>query len=470
MKRFIPILFLFSFCQANATSPICGKLAVNPDTGYRDCVGISVSSDTLPSGSTQYIQNGSSYQTGATANILSLITQGTIQALGNLYVGNYTSGIYPYIVGAAANGSLFLNGGASGSSAFWFREGGSNKAKFGGNGLAGCYSMDVSTPGFSSTMLAPPKRIMVDTISEAVTINPQNAGFQVTTSSITFLNQDSGGVIIPHSSMDWKTPYRMTFSTGVVAPMFYGLGTGLTDLVPYVGATTNVNLGLYSITGALITATDKFSNPLTGHGTYDGFATQYYIPFGHYLIQAAARHDPWFCYLAGVYQPGDTSGYGLYAGDGTRYVYLADGTYAVNATGPSLFSGNVNSTGTITGTSLIKSGGTSSQFLKADGTVDSSTYLTTIPNDTYVAVTGTYAILTTDNFVGCSGTFTATLPTAASVTGKTYTIKNTGTGVLTIATTSSQTIDGVTTYVIRTTNSGITVLSNGANWLIKAVV
>jgi hypothetical protein len=469
VKRFIPILFLFSFCQANATSPICGKLAVNPDTGYRDCVGISVSSDTLPSGSTQYIQNGSSYQTGATANILSLITQGTIQALGNLYVGNYTSGIYPYIVGAAANGSLFLNGGASGSSAFWFREGGSNKAKFGGNGLAGCYSMDVSTPGFSSTMLAPPKRIMVDTISEAVTINPQNAGFQVTTSSITFLNQDSGGVIIPHSSMDWKTPYRMTFSTGVVAPMFYGLGTGLTDLVPYVGATTNVDLGSNNLTASRLTATDKIINSLTGHGNYDGFFTQYYIPFGHYLNQAAVRHDPWFCYLAGVYQPGDTSGYGLEAGDGTRYVYLADGTYAVNATGPSLFSGNVNSTGTITGTSLIKSGGTSSQFLKADGSVDSSTYLTTIPNEAYTAQTTTYAILTTDSFVGCNGTFTATLPTAASVTGKNYTIKNTGTGVVTIATTSSQTIDGVTTYVIRTTNSGVTLISNGANWLIKAV-
>jgi hypothetical protein len=149
----------------------------------------------------------------------------------------------------------------------------------------------------------------------------------------------------------------------------------LSGLVPYVGATTNVNLGLYSITGALIT-----------------------------------------------------------------------------------------------GTSLIKSGGTSSQFLKADGTVDSSVYLTAIPNDTYVAVSGNYSILTTDNFIAASGTGTDTLPTAVGVTGKSYTIKNVGTGVITIATTSAQTIDGVTTYVIRTTNSGITVLSNGANWLIKAVV
>ena len=38
--------------------------------------------------------------------------------------------------------------------------------------------------------------------------------------------------------------------------------------------------------------------------------------------------------------------------------------------------GNVNLTGIITATSFTKSGGTSSQFLKADGSVDSSTYLT----------------------------------------------------------------------------------------------
>ena len=38
--------------------------------------------------------------------------------------------------------------------------------------------------------------------------------------------------------------------------------------------------------------------------------------------------------------------------------------------------GNVNLTGVITATSLVRSGGTSSQFLKADGSVDSSTYLT----------------------------------------------------------------------------------------------
>lgn len=86
---------------------------------------------------------------------------------------------------------------------------------------------------------------------------------------------------------------------------------------------------------------------------------------------------------------------------------------------------------------------------------------------TYTAQTGTYSILTSDQVVNCtSGTFTATLPTAVGVTGKFYYIKNTGSGVITIATTSSQTIDGDTTFLLTQQYSSIKVLSNGANWII----
>ena len=50
--------------------------------------------------------------------------------------------------------------------------------------------------------------------------------------------------------------------------------------------------------------------------------------------------------------------------------------------------GNVALTGSGTFTSIIKTGGTSSQFLKADGSVDSSTYLTDIVNDTTPSLGG----------------------------------------------------------------------------------
>ncbi len=64
-----------------------------------------------------------------------------------------------------------------------------------------------------------------------------------------------------------------------------------------------------------------------------------------------------------------------------------------------------------------------------------------------------------------SGTFTLTMPTAASNTNR-YTIKQSGTGVLTIATTSSQTIDGSTTYTMSKQYQAIDLISDGTNWII----
>lgn len=84
--------------------------------------------------------------------------------------------------------------------------------------------------------------------------------------------------------------------------------------------------------------------------------------------------------------------------------------------------------------------------------------------------TGTYAILASDEFIPCSaagGSFTATLPTAVGATGKTYTIKRTDqtlANAVTIATTSSQTIDGVTTRKLTTQYEQYTVVSDGSNW------
>ncbi len=84
---------------------------------------------------------------------------------------------------------------------------------------------------------------------------------------------------------------------------------------------------------------------------------------------------------------------------------------------------------------------------------------------TYVAVTSTYAILAGDHIVDAtSGTFTETLPTAVGVSGKEYILKNSGTGVITIATTSSQTIEGYTPYILADQYSQIVVYSDGANW------
>ncbi len=63
---------------------------------------------------------------------------------------------------------------------------------------------------------------------------------------------------------------------------------------------------------------------------------------------------------------------------------------------------------------------------------------------------------------------TITLPTAVSISGRQYTIKLTASGSCTIATTSSQTIDGSTTYSLSAQYKYVTVVSDGANWIITA--
>src|ERR1700731_323159 len=107
--------------------------------------------------------------------------------------------------------------------------------------------------------------------------------------------------------------------------------------------------------------------------------------------------------------------------------------------------------------------------------------LTTSPNSTlqvsgsiaanYTLTTSTaYSVLSTDYTIiaNPSSAGTVTLPTAASITGRKYTIKNISANLVTLNTTSSQTIDGSTTYLLPNQYQYVTVVSNGSNWNVVA--
>jgi hypothetical protein len=83
-------------------------------------------------------------------------------------------------------------------------------------------------------------------------------------------------------------------------------------------------------------------------------------------------------------------------------------------------------------------------------------------------INATYTVGVNDYLIDITGnTITVTLPTAVGVNGKNYVIKNRGTGVVTVATTSSQTIDGASTKSLNN-NDGIEIISDGSNWIIAA--
>lgn len=84
--------------------------------------------------------------------------------------------------------------------------------------------------------------------------------------------------------------------------------------------------------------------------------------------------------------------------------------------------------------------------------------------------TANYTLVSTDYLIladTTGGAFTLTLPTAVGNTGKQFVIKRTNqalASILTVDTTSSQTIDGVTTTTLNTQYEQIMVISDGANW------
>ncbi len=84
----------------------------------------------------------------------------------------------------------------------------------------------------------------------------------------------------------------------------------------------------------------------------------------------------------------------------------------------------------------------------------------------FVEKSAAYTLSTSDYMVNCTAnTFTVTLPTAVGMIGKLYEVKNTGTGLITVTTTSGQTIDGSTTQELNQYDA-ILVQSNGANWVV----
>lgn len=85
----------------------------------------------------------------------------------------------------------------------------------------------------------------------------------------------------------------------------------------------------------------------------------------------------------------------------------------------------------------------------------------------YRAITALRTLDGSDELVDCTAnTFTVTLPTAVGFTRQ-YTVKNSGTGVITLATTSSQTIDTAASGTLTLNQfDSIQLRSNGSNWII----
>lgn len=108
----------------------------------------------------------------------------------------------------------------------------------------------------------------------------------------------------------------------------------------------------------------------------------------------------------------------------------------------------------------------SSQF-SASLTGSATAFITIAYSSSSVTASSTLTSTQTVVIANCSSACTQTLPTAAGVSGKVYHIKSIGAGIVTIATTSSQTIDGsLTVAPVPNQWANIEVISDGSNWSI----
>lgn len=135
---------------------------------------------------------------------------------------------------------------------------------------------------------------------------------------------------------------------------------------------------------------------------------------------------------------------------GSDFVDLADHFLKLATDVDTAIAGNLPlAGGTVTGNLTVNGGIRTNGFTKA-----------------LVTKTSAYTLTSADHVVvATSGTWNATLPTAASVAGKEFVVKNSGSGTVTVTTTASQTIDGQPTFPLLQYES-LTVISNGSNWVV----
>lgn len=81
------------------------------------------------------------------------------------------------------------------------------------------------------------------------------------------------------------------------------------------------------------------------------------------------------------------------------------------------------------------------------------------------SLTAAATLTANDDVALCNGTFTVTLPPAAATKGRSYYIKNVGSGTITIDGNSSETIDGSTTKSLTQYQHRL-IVSDGTEWWI----
>ena len=289
------------------------------------------------------------------------------------------------ITGTGVNGQLALWGGTSaltGSTGILYNSG-TNKLTTSGY---------IITGGLSTQFLKADGSVDSTTYIGSGAIGTTVQGYNANT-TIQGNTVTGTGSIVLNSSPTLITPAFTSVSvTGGTATMPTGNGTiaytsALASYVPYTGATGSVTLGSNNITAnSFIKGGGTSVQFLKADGSVDSSTYVTSASLSSYLPLIGGT-------LTGALTGTTASFTGLTlngAISGNLTINTTNATASTSiTTGSIVTAGGIGVTGAVWGGSFVKNGGLSTQFLKADGSVDSSTYLTTAAAGTaYVPYTG----------------------------------------------------------------------------------
>jgi hypothetical protein len=105
--------------------------------------------------------------------------------------------------------------------------------------------------------------------------------------------------------------------------------------------------------------------------------------------------------------------------------------------------------------------------------LDANAQVTAVWHDFITGTKSAYTCTQSDRYVlanASKAAFKVTLPNAANCPGKAYTVKkiDSSANAVTVVSTAGQTIDGATTYRLRSPHSAVDLVSNGAGWFVTA--
>lgn len=269
---------------------------------------------------------------------------------------------------------------------------------------------------------------------------------------------------------------------------YFGQGTIIVS-GNHTSAAQNSQFGmyLYNVSAANIENNSMGTLTLQGTGTFNVTGNQFYsasffntITYSSIIVGNMFRLGANFYSLrncmvsSNTCDPGngtltlDSSSYGCIVNNNYGWNLTVAGTYhtITNNVGYQTSSAEVSGTLTVSGSNHIQAGNRFATF------TDTSTVpLAYKRNSPVLAKTAAYTATQFDEVItgdATSAAFTVTLPTAVGFNGRRFTIKkkDSTANAVTVGTTSSQTIDGATTYALSTQYQTITVVSDNANWLI----